>query len=335
MKKGAEGMKTDADRVRGWMGHPDQQLQVRRFRLSGGREEGLECIDVQAGSGLSFTVVSGHGMSIQACRYRGINLTYLPFGGSSGPGMTWQMEEYFEGGLMFTCGLDNTGPANGSYGLHGLVRRLPAQNVTVSRRFVEGGQEVEIKGQVIQSGLAVPSLVLERRIRCGDLIPEIWIHDRIFNASGIPAGWMIMYHFNIGWPLLSPKARLHIPGISIKPKNETAARDLDTCLRVLGPQPRWQPQVFFHTLDPEADRARIAIENHEAGIGAAITVNPGQLPYLTQWRDFREGEYVLGLEPCNVLPLGRSRTEAQNRLPVLEPGEERQMDLTFRVWDLQ
>lgn len=318
-----------------WMGHPDQRMQVHSFRLTGGREEGLECIEVQAGSGLSFTVALGHAMSLQAARYKGINLSYLPAGGSSGPGMTWQLERYFEGGLMFTCGLDSTGQANGPYGLHGMLRRLPAQEVTVSRYMRDGSHEVEIRGRVIQSGLGASTLILERSIRCADEKAEIRIHDRIYNASGAPAGWMIMYHFNMGWPLLGPGARLHIPSISVRPKNEIAQKVADTYLEITEPMAEWQPQVFFHSLDPRAETARIVLENPEAGVGAAIVTVPSQLPCLTQWRNFRQGEYVLGLEPCNVFPMGRTWTEEKKLLPVLGPGEEVTLDLAFQVWDIK
>lgn len=317
-----------------WMGHPDQGMQVRRFRLAEGREDGLECIEVQAGSGLSFTVVPGHGMSLQAARYRGVNLSYLPPGGSSGPGMTWQMEQYFEGGLMFTCGLDSTGQANGPYGLHGMLRRLPAQDVTVSRYMRGEFQEVEITGCVIQSGLGMPTLILERKICCSDKASEIRIHDRIRNTSGGPAGWMIMYHFNLGWPLLGPNARLYIPSVSVRPKNETAAAELKTCMEITEPQAGRQPQAFYHSLDPGADKARVVLENPDVKVGVAIETIPAQLPCLTQWRNFRAGEYVLGLEPCNVFPMGRTWTEENHLLPMLEAGEERSLDLTFQVWSL-
>lgn len=318
-----------------WIGHLDQLLLVRRFQLLQGRSAGLECIDVQSGSGLSFCVVLDRAMSIQAARYCGTNLAYLPPAGASGAGSVWQMEEYFEGGLMFTCGLDSTGPPNGSYRRHGMLRRMPAEDVVVRRLSKNGVPGVEISGTVIQGGNAFGDvLILKRTITCWNNQPRILICDHVRNVSCQKAGLMLMYHFNLGWPLLSQKAELHIPSIRTKARDALSERALTAWEQMEPPQADWKPQVFYHDLDTEKDEAAMVLDNPDAGVGIRIRVNPQQLPFVNQWRSFSAGQYTLGVEPCNCYPIGRSRAEQEGLLDWLWPGEERLFQLSFEVSNL-
>ena len=46
-----------------------------------------------------------------------------------------------------------------------------------------------------------------------------------------------------------------------------------------------------------------------------------------------EGEYVAGLEPCNVKCENRGKLRESGRLPFLAPGEVQEMDLEIGVLD--
>lgn len=314
-----------------WIGNPDQQLQVRRFRLQGGRSEGLECVGIEASCGLSITIATGRAMAIQSARFCGKNITYLPPAGPTGPDAVWELEHYFEGGLLFDCGLDNAGPGNGAYGTHGLLRRFAADQVSIDRLSESGVPCVEVSGRVIQSGLGLPTLILERTIRVRDDQPVIHIRDKIYNASCREAGFMHMYHCNFGWPLLSESAVLQIPSVSVTPKNEVSAKDLDRCLEIYGPKEDWKPQAFYHLLDENAELVEAQIRNPEVGLAVKVCVNPRELPCLTEWRCFRAGEYVLGIEPCVTFPLGRTYLEQTDGLAYIAAGEEKEYHLKIEI----
>lgn len=313
-----------------WIGNMDQLLTVRRFQMTEGRAAGLTCIDVQTAAGLDFTVTEGRAMSLYHARFRGTNLAFLPAGGPTGPEAVSESGYYYEGGLMFTCGLESTGPANGYYSQHGTLRMIPAENVKIKRLERDGVAGVEITGTMIpKSEAAGEKLRLQRTYICWNDAPVIHIHDKVCNLSSQPAGLMVMYHFNLGWPLLSPEARLYIPSRHIRPKNSIAQRDLNTCLNILPPQEQWQPQVFCHTLDSSGGHVKVMLENPKIGVGIGIQLDPHQLPMLNQWRSFYASQYVLGLEPCNCLPLGRTCMQEKGLLPWLQPGEEREFQMSF------
>jgi len=55
------------------------------------------------------------------------------------------------------------------------------------------------------------------------------------------------------------------------------------------------------------------------------------LPYLTQWKQFGFGEYVLGIEPSTNYPLGRVRECEAGRLRMLKPGEIKLVELKIEI----
>jgi hypothetical protein len=63
------------------------------------------------------------------------------------------------------------------------------------------------------------------------------------------------------------------------------------------------------------------------GIGVLIRYSQASFPLVWQWRNLREGEYVMGLEPTNAQGGGRHATREAGTLRVLAPGETE----TFRT----
>lgn len=59
----------------------------------------------------------------------------------------------------------------------------------------------------------------------------------------------------------------------------------------------------------------------ENGLGVYIKTDLKQLPYFTQWKTMGEGEYVVGLEPCNCMTLGREKERQRGTLRMIQPGE--------------
>jgi hypothetical protein len=55
------------------------------------------------------------------------------------------------------------------------------------------------------------------------------------------------------------------------------------------------------------------------------------LPELIQWKQVGQGAYVLGLEPANCRPEGRSAARQRGKLVELAPGESVDYLLEFKV----
>jgi hypothetical protein len=96
---------------------------------------------------------------------------------------------------------------------------------------------------------------------------------------------------------------------------------------------------YLHTMAADADgRAWAALLNRglrprggPAGLGLYLAFRADTLPYLSEWRMLAEGEYVVGLEPANTKVLNRAVLRREGRLPVLQPGETREMEVELGV----
>jgi hypothetical protein len=133
---------------------------------------------------------------------------------------------------------------------------------------------------------------------------------------------MILYHMNMGYPLLCEDSELIIdPALTI-PRNSAAEGGLNEYMKFIEPQPIYSEQVFCHSLKASGNGETSAtLQNNKLGIALTIKFNTEQLPYLIQWKMMGSGEYVLGLEPSNVPGKNRKELRNENMLPYLEPGE--------------
>ena len=80
--------------------------------------------------------------------------------------------------------------------------------------------------------------------------------------------------------------------------------------------------------------AQVCLQNKKLGISLTIKFNTDQLPYLTEWKMMGMGEYVLGLEPCNVPAKNRVALKEENILPFLKAGETVTNNIEVELSDL-
>jgi len=323
------------------VGHMDQLAGVRLLEATDGMARGSRVLHVWTGGGLCFDVVADRALDISACRYRGVPLVWTSPSSDVHPafyepqGLGWLRS--FAGGLLVTCGLDQFGPpcsdAGEELGLHGRVSNLPARYVGHRARWVGDEYEIEVTGEVRQARVFGENLVLRRRISTCLGSKKIRVEDEVANEGVVLHPHMLLYHCNLGFPLVSEDSQLRLE------VEETVARDADAeaglaeWKRLQPPTAGYREQVFRHVPAADADgRVRIEVENPRLGIGLRLTYNRAELPYLVHWKMMGEGTYVLGIEPsnCGVI-LGRAAARESGALPHLEPGESRRYVLEVEV----
>jgi hypothetical protein len=83
---------------------------------------------------------------------------------------------------------------------------------------------------------------------------------------------------------------------------------------------------------PNADGHCVCgIYNKRIGIAVTLTFKKKQLPWLSNWQHWGQGEYVTGLEPGTHPPVGQAKARADNTLLFVAPGERKIYDLEFAV----
>lgn len=323
------------------VGHLDQIAGIKLVEAADGSERGARLFEVWTGSGLTFHVSADRALDISACAYNGMALAWRSSVGDSHPAFTENRElewlRAFPGGLLATCGLDQYGAPNVDNGeplsLHGRLGSIPARYANYRTYWQDDEYMLEISGEMRQTRVFGENLVLRRTIttRMGSSV--ITIHDRVTNEGFAPHPHMLLYHFNLGWPLLSADARLVIDADETQPRDAVAEVGLADWSRFQPPTPGYREQVFRHR--PRADAAGFAsvqLENPALGLGLRWRYDTSTLPYVFQWKQMGEGVYVLGVEPanCGVIQ-GRATARERGDLPILQPRQTREYHLEVEV----
>jgi hypothetical protein len=325
-----------------YIGNLSQTGYCRHYTLTEGWARGMRAADISNGSGLQYTVLPDRGMDISLASYKGINLVYLTCNSETNPsyfepeGIGWLRT--FAAGLITTCGLTYLGsPCNDEgeeLGLHGRVSTIPAS------RFCDlSGWEGEyylykLKGTIEEGYLFGNKLRMEREISSVGGQNVIRITDTVTNFGSRPSPYTILYHMNFGYPLLSEHAELVIDPLETQPRDEDAVTGINEFRKFIKPRPEYREQVFFHTMKGDSEgKTWVTLNNKKVGICVKITFNIRQLPYVNQWKMMGEGEYVLGIEPSNVLVKSRNILRKENSLPLLQPGESTTNSIEIAVND--
>ena len=175
-------------------------------------------------------------------------------------------------------------------------------------------------------------VVLHRRVSLDGEENSFTIEDEIENLDFAPAPLMLLYHMNFGYPLLSPACELHIPSVDVSPRDKDAESGLSELLSISEPIDGAKEQVFFHKIRPGKDkRAHVVLANKELKAGVELIYDPETLPFFTQWKCMKSGEYVLGLEPGTCHVKGRAQAKKDGSLRYLQPGETKRVKIEVRV----
>jgi len=136
----------------------------------------------------------------------------------------------------------------------------------------------------------------------------------------------------MGYPLLDENAILVTPTGELTPRDQEAINGEASYNQCQPPTADYSEQVFYHTLnaDQNGDTC-VALINKKLSLGAAIHFNKNQLFNFTQWKQMGEGDYVMGMEPCNCYVGGRTDPRNAPIQEYLEPGEIRNFDLTIEL----
>ncbi len=140
---------------------------------------------------------------------------------------------------------------------------------------------------------------------------------------------MIMYHCNMGYPLLSENSRVVIPHDGVVARNEHALENIESCLEMEKPQRDYEECCYYYNMKEKNGEAKCGIYNPDINKELIMSFDKNTLDYFTEWKMMGEYEYVLGLEPGNCNPDGRDVHRKNGTLKFIEPAEEYKTNLTF------
>jgi hypothetical protein len=342
------GKEWKKDELLAIIGDPLQVAGARAFQYTEGKASGVKGIQVNTGGGLQFIVLPGRGMDIPETYYRGINLNFFSGTGVTSPayyeepGFGW-LRSFFVG-LLTTCGITNAGVPSvdqgEAFGLHGRVSNAEAENLCIEQEWEGDEFLITLKGTMRESKPFFENMSLTRKIETGLGWKKFRITDIVKNKGFEAQPLMMIYHFNFGFPLLSPDAKVVGPIKKTDPRDEEAKKDrgVEECLEFTKPQAGYQEKVFIHELGADKDgNTFMSLLNKDIGngipLGMMMSFNKKQLPVFTEWKMMRKGFYVLGLEPGTVPSLGRGPLREMGKLMFLEGQESYTITINLEILD--
>lgn len=323
-----------------YIGHRDQLIRAKRIQMVEGKAAGCELVEVQNGSGLHFSVNLSRGMDIPYVEFNGQNFGFISPCGIVAPqyfdDKGFGFLKSFTAGFLTTCGLKMAGAPceyeGTEYGLHGNISHTPAEES--GYRIDESGEipKVEIYGKMRDAVVFGDKLVLDRSIRCDYKERKIFVTDQVTNEGYQPARHMIIYHCNIGYPILSPESEIFIPSREVIARNAHAQEGIAIWDQVQEPESGYEEMCYYHI--PEIDKEGYgagAIYNPNLNMGIAVSYHTGTLDRMVQWKMMGNGDYVMGLEPCNSTIDGIEDAVKNGTMKYIQPGETIEHKLVFQI----
>lgn len=312
----AYGRKMQKQSLLKHVGDIDQICSIKLVEHIDGAERGVRLVVLKNGV-LSLDLVVDRSLDIARADYKGIPLCWISPTGVVSPhsfepeGFGW-LRGFF-GGLMTTCGLTYLGAPcvdqGEPLGLHGRISYSPAKLISYGGNWVNDEYVMHVEAEAKEAKVFEPYLTLRRRVETKMFSKNISVHDVVTNRGWSEQPMMIAYHINIGFPILTEDSQFISTSSVYVPRDEQASIDADRFNSFEAPQQGYREKVYFHKMEhDEKGLAYACIVNRRIADGLAVCVkfDSTNLPLLYEWKMMGAGTYVVGLEPANCLPMGRS-----------------------------
>ncbi len=158
------------------------------------------------------------------------------------------------------------------------------------------------------------------------------IHDIAENFGYKTSPFTILYHINPGFPLLDACSRLALTARESRGCDEHSAANIAGMLEFSAPVHGFEEENFHHTMaaDPNGD-AWAAVINPTLALALYVRWDAAALPFMNEWKMMGQGDYVVGVEPCNVPCEDRVSLRRSGMLKHIEPGERKDFHLEIGV----
>lgn len=311
-------------------------LQVRgaeKYVLQNGKGDGMHFIYVRNGLGLEAWISLDRAGDISRLNFNGDNMGYFAPCGYVAPAYYDDKGagflKSFTAGFFTTCGLSAVGSPCTDDGeelpLHGTISNTPAEHIATE----ENEKELIIKIRVVDARMFGRKLVLDRVYTFSYTENTFTVNDTVTNMADTESPYMILYHCNMGYPLLSENSIVAVPNNGVVGRDDNAQNYIATALNMEKPQTAYVERCYYFDVCEKDGLAKAGIYNEEISKGLVMSYNKKTLPYFTEWKQMGKTDYVLGLEPGNCTPDGRDVLRKNGTLKFLKPEESCTTTISF------
>jgi hypothetical protein len=324
----------------------NQIASIDEVELKDGRANGMKVFRVRSANGLAFDLLPSKCLDISALSYKGVNISLLTRNGVCSPEnispSDGEFERYFGGGMLWTGGLKNCGPNyrddnSQFHHYHGRIGTLPAEQ-SWKRSYFDGDDYILAAGATMRdTTIEGYNLELVREVKTSLSKPEILISDSIENLDYNDTDYLLLYHFNFGFPFIDEGLKMVFPDPEkpVIPGNKESEKSIPDWNKLGPPIENANENLFFHSLKADDDNtATVKLENSNLGIGVYIRYETTYLPFLVEWKCMRAGEYALGIEPANNLIQGMKQERRSGRSKKIAAGEKHEIKVALGFYSL-
>lgn len=307
-----------------YIGHDSQLFGVEQHRIVGGKGDGMTLYEINNGKGLELSVSPDRNGDITRLRYKGANMSYLSPCGYVAPayydsiGSNWLQS--FTAGFLTTCGLQAVGSPCVDEGeelpLHGSIANTPCEHFY----YTQEQDALVIHSVTKDETIFGRKLRLTRKLCVSTTENSFTIQDMIENTGDRVEPFEILYHMNMGYPLLDEDSVITIPSAEVTPRDEHAAEDVNNWMHMEKPTAGYQERCYYHKFPDQNGMAQIY--QPKLDIALMISFDASELDGFVEWKMMGVRDYVLGLECGNCYPDGRNVMRENGMLKYLRPGEQ-------------
>ena len=274
--------------MNGKINHFSQIAYIRRYTLTEGQENGLKIIEINNGK-MRFLLNESKALDIMQLWHENTNISFVSKNGFLAREISFLRR--FEGGMLYTCGLDSVGGRDG-YELHGTLHNTPAQIV----RAECDEKRIVVEATVKDSALFGQNLVLKRKISTAVNGDSVQIEDTLVNRGYKTENYCLLYHVNVGYPMLDSGAKIVADVENVKARTDWANQNKPTMYEMSDDIPLQEECCYFlHLRKP-----KVALVNPKLGKKFTVEYSHQTLPHFVEWKSMASGDYALGLEPCTT-----------------------------------
>jgi hypothetical protein len=323
----------------------DGYASARLVTLGDGAERGVRVLELRSGGGLEAEIIIDRTFDIGRLALNGTTMSWhAPCGYRSAAHIDSHAQDeqgFLTGmsGLLCTCGFDHIRQPETeaamhsplypnpeiSYPLHGSGAFQPARLIGYGIDEDDDHPMIWCEGEVIQSMLFRGALRLRRRIEMPLGGTTLSLTDTVTNIGPNAQPSMMLYHINLGYPLVDAASFMEIDNAV----RVFANPDHDP-LSAFGVSPDMAvAEISVHRQTGQEGTANCTLRNPDNGLALGVTYSIDTLPYLQLLRVRGDGYNLIGIEPCSTK--GRTRQQARdtNEMPLLQSGESRQFTVAF------
>jgi len=317
-----------------YIGNSLQLSGVEEVVLAKGRGKGMTLLEIRNGNGMHITLSADRCMDIPRLTIDGVNMGYFSPCGYVSPQYYDDKDsgflKSFTAGFLTTCGFANVGSPCIDKGetlqLHGTIGNTPCENYL----YKENDECIIVEATVRDAAVFGNKYLLNRTYKISKKDNSFTIEDNVLNIDSKELPCLLLYHFNMGYPLLSENAIVAIPAISSVARDEHANEDFENRMIMEKPQAGYQERCYFYDVKENNGVAKVGIFNTDINKGLVMEFDKNTLDCFTEWKMMGEYEYVLGLEPANCTPDGRKVQREKGLLKSIKPGESYKTTVTIK-----